>query len=338
MKAAVLNSIGHDLTMEEREIPVPGNNEVLIRQNFTGICYRDILTRDGFFPRVSLPIIPGHELSGIVESVGANVTHFKKGDRVASLIYLPCGHCRNCISGNENLCAFKKTLGEFLDGTYREYIAMDQRSLVKVPDGVPEELSTIAACVTGMATHALDTVAGISAEKKVLITGSGGGVGSHAIQIAKAYGAEVAAITSSEWKKEQLLKLGADHVIIASDNFSKDLKGIWPDGADIVMENTGSATFKESFRSLSFGGKMVVPGNLTPASPELPLGILILKGVTVAGSISSTRLDMEKALNMSKNGKIKPVIWDRILLKDVNSAMSDIKEKKNVGRVLIKFH
>ena len=337
MEAAVLNGIGKDLEVEEREIPTPDGNEILIKQQFTGICYRDILTKEGFFPRVSLPMIPGHELSGTIVEIGEDVEYFKKGDHVAGLIYVPCGHCENCISGNENLCAFKKTMGENIRGTYREYVTVNQRALVKVPQGVPEELATIAACVTGMATHALDSVAGISPGKRVLITGAGGGVGSHAIQIARAYGAEVTAVTSSQWKTEELYKLGADHVITASDTFSKDLKAIWAEGANIVMENTGSATFKESFRSLAFGGKMVVPGNLSPASPEIPLGILILKGNTVAGSISSTRNDMEKALLLSLKGKIKPVIWDRIDLKDVNTALKNIKEKKNVGRVLIKF-
>ncbi len=337
MKTAVIRETGKPVEIEEREEPKAGVGEVIIEQKFTGICYRDVLTRDGFFPRLSLPIVPGHEVSGIIKEVGEGVEYFKKGDRVSSLIYVPCGHCDNCISGNENLCQYKKTLGENLDGAYSKYVRISERSLVKVPDGVPEELSTIAACVTGMVIHALDTCGNIKEGKRVLITGAGGGVGAHAIQIAKAYGAEVMAVTSSEWKKEQLYKLGADHVISSGEGFSKKVKEIWNEGAQIALENTGDATFSEAFRSLSFGGRMVVVGNLKPASPGLPLGILILKGNSIFGSISSTRYDLERALNMSAKGKIHAVVSNEIKIEDVNEAFEDIKAKKNLGRVFIKF-
>ncbi len=337
MRTAVIKEIGKDLEIEDREIPKPGVDEVIVEQKFTGICYRDILTRDGFFPRLNLPIVPGHEVSGIIKEVGEGVDYFKKGDRVSSLIYIPCGHCENCISGRENLCQYKKTLGENIDGAYSRYVRISQRSLVKVPKDVPEELSSIAACVTGMVIHALDVVGGISEGKRVLITGAGGGVGSHAIQIAKAYGAEVMAVTSSEWKIENLYSLGADHVISAGDGFSKKVKEIWQEGAHISLENTGDATFIDSFRSLAFGGRMVVVGNLTPGAPKLPLGILILKGNSVHGSISSTRYDLERALDMSAKGKIKAVVSKTIPLNDVNIAFEEIKNKKNLGRVFIKF-
>ncbi|MGP6206475.1 zinc-binding dehydrogenase [Cuniculiplasma sp. SKW3] len=337
MKTTVIKEIGKSMEIEERNIPEPGVNDVIIEQKFTGICYRDILTRDGFFPRLNLPIVPGHEVSGIIREVGDGADYFKKGDRVSSLIYVPCGHCENCISGKENLCQYKKTLGENIDGAYSKFVKIDQRSLVKVPQSVPEELSTIAACVTGMVIHALDTVGGISEGKRVLITGAGGGVGSHSIQIAKAYGAEVMAVTSSEWKKEELYKLGADHVISAGEGFSKKVKEIWPEGSHISLENTGDATFTDSFRSLAFGGKMVVVGNLTPGAPKIPLGILILKGNSVQGSISSTRYDLERALEMSAKGKIKAVVSSTITIDEVNKAFEDIKNKKNLGKVFIKF-
>ena len=337
MKTSVIREIGKEMNIEEREIPHAGIGEVVIEQKFTGICYRDILTRDGFFPRLTLPIVPGHKITGIIREVGEGVEYFRMGGRVSSLIYVPCGHCENCISGRENLCQYKKTLGENIDGAYSRYVKINQRSLVKVPAGVPEELSTIAACVTGMVIHALDTAGGISEGRRVLITGAGGGVGSHAIQIARAYGAEVMAVTSSPWKKESLYDLGADHVIDAGEGFSKKVKEIWPEGAHISLENTGDATFSDSFRALSFGGRMVVVGNLKPAAPQLPIGILILKGNSIFGSISSTRYDLERALNMSMKGKIRAVVSKEVPIEEVNHAFEEIKERKNLGRVFIKF-
>ncbi len=338
MKAAVLNVIKQNLDVEEREVPTPNSNEVIIRQNKTGICYRDILTRDGFFPRLMTPIIPGHELSGVITEVGEAVYGFNKGDRVTSLIYEPCGRCRNCLSGNENLCEFKKTMGETIDGAYSSHVRINQKSLVKVPENVTDELAAISACVTGMIIHALEFAGGITEGSKVLITGAGGGVGTHAIQIAKAYGAEVLAVSSSEWKKDHLYKLGADNVLISStDGFSKKVKEIWPGGSDIALENTGDATFGDSFKSLGFGGRLVLVGNLNPTSVQLPLGIVILKGNVISGSISSTRNDVSRALEMERKGKIKPVISEEISINEVNEAFEKIKRRENLGRVFIKF-
>lgn len=337
MKAAVLNHINQNIDIEEREMPIPQDNEVIIEQKSTGICYRDVLTRDGFFPRLKTPIVPGHELSGTITETGSAVYGFSKGDRVTSLIYKPCGRCLNCQSGNENLCEFKQTLGENVDGAYSKFVKIDQRCLVKVPDNVGNELSAISACVTGMIVHALDRVGSISEGTRVLITGSGGGVGSHAIQIAKAYGAEVMAVTSSPWKKDALYNFGADHVIDAGDGFNRKVKEIWNEGANLVLENTGDATFKDSFRSMGFGGKMVIVGNLNPTSVQLPLGILILKGNAITGSISSTRSDVSKALAMSSKGKIKPAIAGKIPIEEVNEAFEQIKARKNLGRIFIEF-
>ena len=337
MKVAVVNKVGQNLDIEERGTPEPGANEVVLRQDLTGICYRDILTRDGFFPRLHTPIVPGHEVSGIIEKVGSGVEYFQVGDRVTSLIYVPCGHCYNCVSGNENLCTNKKTLGENIDGAYSKYVRLNQRSLVKVPKEVTSELAAISACVTGMLVNALKRVGGITEGSRVVITGAGGGVGTHAIQIAKAFGAEVTAVTSSQWKADSLYKLGADHVISSEGEFNKKVKEIWADGANISLENTGDATFNEAFRSLGFGGKMVVVGNLKPSSPPLQLGVLILKGNTISGNISSTRKDIMDALEMSAKKKIKAVVSEEISIDQINEAYERIKEKKNVGRVFIKF-
>ena len=335
MKAVYLKEFNSDLEIEEYEIPEPLPGYVTIEQDMTGVCYRDILESEGYFPRMKLPIIPGHEISGRIVSIGENVKGFNKGDRVSSLIYEPCGSCRNCLSGKENLCSKKKTYGENLNGSYTRRVNVSEKSLVKVPDGVKAELATIAACVTGMIYHALSTVGEMRFGTKVLITGAGGGVGSHAIQIAKVLGGEVIAATSSKWKAEALEKLGADNVVFSGEPFEKKVKEIWPEGADIVLENTGNYTFNSALRSLSFGGRIIVIGNLDPKPVELPLGLIILKGNRVEGTISSTREDVKKALELSRLGKIREVRHEMISMGSINEAFRDIKKKKNIGRVMI---
>lgn len=335
MKSAVLKELHSPMTVEDVEIDSPEGDEIIVKQNITGICYRDILTRDGFFPRVKLPIVPGHEIAGTIESVGPDVKNFKKGDRVSSLIYIPCGKCEFCLSGNENLCTHKRTFGELLNGGYSGLVKVSERSVVKVPSNVPDEGAAIAACVTGMVYHALVKVGNIKQGERVLVTGAGGGVGTHAIQIAKALGAEVIAETSSKWKEEALYKLGADHVVLAGDSFDKDVKKITGDGVHLALENVGIATFEKTLRSLRTHGRMVVVGNVTPDPVSLPLGLIILKGNSITGSISSTREDMKEALKMTSEGKIKPVIEKKIELDEINQAFEDIKNRKVVGRVMI---
>jgi acryloyl-coenzyme A reductase len=337
MKATQLKAIKTPLETVEVPVPEPGPEEVVIKQKMTGICYRDILTQDGYLPRVRLPIIPGHEISGIIVSAGVNVKNFRIGDRVASLIYEPCGKCEYCLSGRENLCRDKKTFGESIEGAYAPFVKVNERSLVKVPDGVSEEGSVIAACVTGMLYHALAVEGKIEPGQTVLITGAGGGIGAHAVEVSKALGAKVIAETSSEWKREKLLEIGADHVVSSRDDFEKDVKKITGQGVDLVLECVGIYTFSKALRSLKPGGRMVVVGNLVPDPVELPLGLIILKGNSVIGSISSTRSDISAVFDLELHGKLKPIIDRTVDLASVEDAYREIRSRKNIGRVLIKF-
>lgn len=336
MKASVLKELKAPLSVEEVEIPEVSGHDVLIRQTLTGICYRDILTQEGFFPRVATPIIPGHEISGIIEKVGDQVQDFKPGDRVASLIYTPCGECEFCKSGNENLCPSKKTFGEVVNGGYAPYVRASDRSLVNVPEGVGEAEASIAACVTGMVYNALKRVGGLQEGENVLISGAGGGVGTHAIQIAKALGAHVIAKTSSSWKTEKLYSLGAD-LVVTSDNFDKEIKSNLGDGVHLALESVGLPTFDRTLRSLRTGGRMVVIGNVDPTPVPLPLGLIILKGNRIMGSISSTREDMKAALQLSAEGRISAMVHRKIHLEDVDSAFGEMKSRMSLGRIMIEL-
>lgn len=337
MKAAVLDSIKAPLRVEDRPIPEPKPTEIIVRQRITGICYRDILEQDGFFPRAKFPVVPGHEITGIVTNVGSEVRGFRISDRVASLIYKPCGTCTYCMSGNENLCPNKVTYGENVDGSYAEYIAIDQKSAVKVPNGVGEYEAAIASCVTGMIVHAIRKIGDIKPGQKILITGAGGGVGSHAVEVSKLLGATVIAETSSPDKSEVLKSLGADHVVQFSERFDRKVRDIIPEGVDLALETTGNYTFEQALRSLKVGGGMIVVGNINPEPAKLPLGILILKGNSVTGSISSTRNDLGEALELAASGKFKAVIDKTYDIEDVNMAYSEIRSRKNTGKVFLKF-
>lgn len=335
MKAAVLREFNVLPGVEERDIPDAKGDEIVIRQTYTGICFRDIMTLHGKFPRVNLPLVPGHEVSGRIVRAGDNVKELKEGDRVSGLIYLPCGKCRFCLGGRENLCRGKRTLGEAVDGSYAPYVRMNQHSVVRVPPAVDEASAVIAACVTGMIIQALRNRARLSEGETVLVTGAGGGVGAHAVQVAKALGARVIAATSSQWKEERLHDLGAESVV-SSGNLSKPVKELTGgEGVDVVIETVGGPTFRESLRALNFGGRIALIGNVEASSVDLPLGYMILKGLEIIGSVSSTKANVEEALELSRRGAVKPVIDRRVALEQLADAYSAMEKRSTFGRVLI---
>ncbi|MGC8932269.1 MAG: zinc-binding dehydrogenase [Candidatus Methanodesulfokora sp.] len=331
MKSVVLEEIGK-ASLKDLDPPEPESGEVVIKQRFTGVCYRDILTVEGFFPRVKVPVILGHEIAG--EVWRSKSEKFKEGDIVASLTYIPCGSCDRCREGKENICRNRIAYGEDINGSYAEYIKVDERSLVKVPSGTPIEGAVIGACVTGMIIHAFE-IAGLKEGERVLVTGAGG-IGVHAVQIAKAYGAEVIAETSSEWKIDGLLRLGADHVV-CSKEFSSEVRKIAREGVDLVLEGVGQPTMDQSLKSVRWGGRIVVVGNVNVKPVELNLGSIILREVRIFGSIGATKSDLEKALYLTSKGRIKPVIHSVLPIEDFQRAHEIMRRKENFGRILLKF-
>lgn len=338
MRAALLEEIKKPLSIKEVSIEEIGPKEVLIEQEITGVCYRDILTRDGFFPKIKLPIIPGHEIAGRIVKVGGEVKDFKEGDFVASLIYIPCGECKYCKAGEENLCRNRKTYGEDVNGGYAKYVKAHVNSLVKVPSGVSKEAAVIASCVTGMLVHALKDRAKIKEGENVLITGAGGGVGIHAVQIAKAYNARVIALTSSEWKAKKIKEYGADEVLISKENVLEEIKRLTAnEGADVVIDTVGQPTFEISLRSTRWGGRLIVIGNVNVQPVNINLGFVILREVSILGNLSSTKKNVIEALNLTKEGKIKPVAHDIFDLSEVNYVFDLMKRKSSFGRVYLKI-
>lgn len=325
--------------VEEEDVPVPDkleDDQVLVKIDLTGICYRDILTVDGFFPNTRVPVTLGHEIAGKIVKKGKGVNTFSEGDKVASLIYQPCGRCEDCMQGRENLCRYKKTFGEELDGSYAEYIVVREGSLVKVPEKVDAAGAAISACVTGMLIHAFKR-AGIKAGERVMVTGAGGGVGIHAVQIAKAFGCRVIATTSSPWKIEKIKEYGADEVILNEGSFSQEVKRFTSGrGVDLVLESVGTPTIADSIRSLSWGGRLVVVGNVKPEPTQLMLGYIILRENSIIGSLSSTKKDVEEALMLTAEGKIKPVIHEILPLEKALEGHKTMREKNSFGRILLK--
>ncbi|MFN3804993.1 MAG: alcohol dehydrogenase catalytic domain-containing protein [Pyrobaculum sp.] len=299
MRAFLLRGFREPLGPVELERPRASAGRAVVRVLAAGVCYRDFLMWQGFFPKARLPIVPGHEFAGVVEEVGEGVVEFKPGDRVAGMMYEYCGQCEYCRSGREYLCKYRRVYGEDLPGAFAEYISTDVKSLARVPPTVPLEAASFAACVLSTVVRG---VRKLGPARQVLVTGAGGGVGIHAVQVAKAMGARVIAVTSAA-KAENVAKF-ADYVV-TERAFSEEVKKLG--GVDGAVEAVGSPTLEQTIRSLNWGGRVALIGNIDPQPAAVALGLLILKEIELLPVIQGGREDLEEALRLLATGAVRPV-------------------------------
>ncbi|MBI4240777.1 MAG: alcohol dehydrogenase catalytic domain-containing protein, partial [Candidatus Rokubacteria bacterium] len=219
MRAVVTPHPGDYDVMELREVPVPSlrPREVLVRNFASGVCFHDHLIRVGVMKRgITFPLILGHEGAGIVEAIGPEVHSLKPGERVACTQWTEaCGMCRFCRTNREPLCAERKLFGHDRDGTYAEFFKIQADSLLRLPAEIPFEEGAILSCAIGTVLAAIRDVGRTQAGERLLVTGAGGGLGVHAIQVGKLCGAVVIAETSSVEKVPLIRQLGADEVVVS---------------------------------------------------------------------------------------------------------------------------
>lgn len=332
MKAVILPGYKKGYKVEELEEPKIGKDEVLVKVNKAALCYRDLLQIEGFYPKSKYPLILGHEMVGIIEKVGEDVKEFKEGDRVTSMLFVPDWSCEYCKGSEEVYCKNRLIYAQELDGFFAEKAKLKANSLVSVPDGVSDDGAVIVPCVAAMVYRGLRK-AGLKTGELVLVTGASGGVGIHAIQVAKALGAKVIGVTSNE-NKAKIVSKFADYTIVGN-KFSDEAKKIGD--ISIVIENTGTFTLEESLKCVRTGGKIIQIGNLDPSVTfNLRLGYLILKDISLMGHIGANKKDIEFTLNLVKEGKIRPVIGGEVSLEEFDKALELIKDKNRYGKILIK--
>ena len=237
MKALVVKEFGGPLILEDVPVPRPGPDDALIRVKACAVDQFDLTIRDGKFPTAKAPIILGHEIAGVVEAVGANVDTVLPGDRVTSTLYLTCGKCRYCLTGRETICAdFKGYVGIHTPGAYAEYTTIPAVNLVKLPESISFPEGSVIANAIGTPYHALTKRARLQPGEHVIVTGAGGGVGIHAIQLAKMMGAFVMGVDIGE-KLSLACDLGADVIFDASAGDFSETARTWTngEGAEVVL-------------------------------------------------------------------------------------------------------
>lgn len=336
MRAVVIPEVGR-IEVSDWPEPTAGPGQVLLRVAACGVCHRDLIDRDGKYPFMRRPVVTGHELAGTVEALGAGVDGFAVGDRVAVVHRAPCGACAACRAGEETRCLGSPvSYGITADGGYAERAAVWASSLVRVPDEVELAAASFLHCTAAVALRALRKHARLGAGETVVVTGASGGVGVHAVQVARILGARVIAVTSSPEKVAPLGALGADEVVLARDaHWYKEVQARTGGGAQVALELVGAPTFNGSLRALGFGGRLALVGNVTTERVEVNPGYLIVREIAVSGSASATRAELAEVLGWVQAGRLRPVIAARRPLAEAGAAQAALAGKRIFGRQIL---
>lgn len=344
MKAIVVTETGgpEALVLETVPDPVPGPNDVVVQVAACGVCFHDVVTRNGVLKAgVQTPFIPGHEVSGTVAALGRDVTGLAIGDRVATTQRSHiCGTCRYCRSEREPLCRDAVFMGDAgLNGGYAEYVAVGADTVAQVPDEVDLEGAAIAACAIGTMLHAIRAVGRVRIGERVLVTGAGGGLGIHGTQLARSAGAFVIGQTTSASKADAIRKAGAHAVIVSARgaDFSADVRQVTGgEGVDVALDTVGTPVFHPTRRSIAAGGRWVLIGQLTGEFVSFNPAQLFLRSISMLSATSTTRDELADLLGMIGQGSVTPVIAEKLPLAEAARAHSALEGGQTLGRLLLR--
>ena len=340
MKALVLERPGPQTRMALREMPTPqvSRDQVLVQVEACGLCYHDVLVMRGVLRRgVKQDLVLGHEISGTVAAVGPDVHGLAVGDHVASIQTDACGACARCIAGLEHRCTYGRGIGHSMDGGFAEYVSLRASSLVRLPPELDLESACLLGCPMGVVQRAITKVGKVRPGENVLVTGAGGGLGSHAVQLTKAAGAQVYAVTRTEPKSAALEALGADQVVCSSADLdhSELVLALTEDaGVDVAFDTVGSATFDSTFRCLGQYGRCVLLGEVAVERVPVALAEIIFRDAAILGSSGAGRDDLRSALELVQQGKVRPVVASRFPLEQWQEACEVMASGAHVGRLL----
>lgn len=345
MRAMVLHHLGGSVTLEEVDKPRAGPCDALVRVRATGVGLTVIIMKNTPGLVTGYPRILGHEVAGEVVDVGSEVRNVRNGERVVCHFYLTCKVCRFCRSGRETLCEnFGGYVGMACDGGYAEYMRVPALNLCPLPKGVPFGEASIISDAVATPLHACKTEAQVWPGDDILIVGAGGGVGIHAVQMAKLCGGRVLAADLSMEKLELAKKLGADEIIDCKEtNLSREAKRLTDGkGVDAVLDFVASSeTLEASLESLGTGGRLVILGYRPPevfrVKPTFrvdPLFVLS-KGIEIHGSRYVSMAELIEAVEIVKQGKIKPIVTQTFPLEEAEKVHQLLQENRITGRAAL---
>ena len=341
MKALFVKEAGPEPVLEVTEIPDPNAREghVVVRVEAAGLCGHDVAIMTGLLRRgVDPEVVLGHEISGRVADVGSGVSGLSVGDAVVGSLTTFCGECDRCGSGQDYRCRVGMGIGHGVNGGFAEYVSLPAQSVTRVPDGVDLVGASLLACPIGVCVRAIQSVGGISPGEVALVTGAGGGLGVHAVQVASALGAQVFAATSSVEKMDALERYAPGGVILGDElDFSELVLAFTEDeGANVVIDTVGSSTFDSSLRSLAQYGRMVLLGEVEGGRARISLTNIMFRDASIRGSTGASLGDIAMAIELASGGQVEPVVHASFTLEEASMAIQMVRDKQALGRVVLR--
>lgn len=336
MHAAVVKEFGAPLSVEEYPLPTPGPGQALIKLISSGVCHTDLHAAEGDWPvKPSPPFVPGHEGVGDVVALGEGVTSLAVGDRVGNAwLWSACGDCEYCRTGWETLCESQQNGGYSVDGSFGEYMLVDAEFAPRIPEGAdPVEIAPV--LCAGVTVYKGLKMTEARPGQWVVISGIGG-LGHIAVQYAVAMGLRVAAVDIAEDKLALARKHGAEITVNAMAEDPVEAIQAQTGGVHgVLVTAVHPAAFGQAIGMTRRGGTIVFNG-LPPGDFPAPIFDVVLKGLTIRGSIVGTRQDMEEAIDFYARGLIHPTVSTRSL-GEINEVLDEMRGGKIDGRVVIKY-
>ncbi|WP_373426971.1 alcohol dehydrogenase AdhP [Microbacterium sp. SORGH_AS_0888] len=336
MRAAVVVAHDKPLVVTDVPIPQPGPGQALVKVITSGVCHTDLHAARGDWPVApKADLIPGHEGYGEVIALGEGVTTLSVGDRVGNAwLWSACGVCEFCRTGWETLCPEQQNGGYSVDGSFGEYMLVDEKFAARIPEGAdPVEVAPV--LCAGVTVYKGLKMTGVRPGEWVVISGVGG-LGHIAVQYARAMGMRVAAVDIAPDKLELARKHGAEVTVDASRQ----------DPAAAIQEQTGGAhgVLVTAVHPKAFGqalgmarrGATIVFNGLPPGDFPANIFDIVLRAITIRGSIVGTRQDMIEALDFYARGEIHPTVSVESI-DDINDIFERMEHGKIDGRIVMKY-
>ena len=346
MKALVLRAPNAPFELCNVPDPTPGPGEAVARVLACGSGLTIQHIKAGRV-KVPFPRIIGHEITGEIVALGAGASGVAVGDAVTAYYYLNCGHCRNCLSQFEPLCEnLAGQIGRECDGGYAEYIALPERNVVPIPDGVSDVEAAVASDAIATPYHACHEEARVGPGDSVLIIGAGGGVGIHMVQMARLCGGRVLAADIGDDKLALAKQWGADEVIDArSGDLAKQVMALTDGrGANACIDIVGNKQSLEAgLQSLAMLGRLVIigakPKSVYKDDPSFSIdpGYFLHRGLELHSSRYVNAAEIAQTLELVRRKRITPVITRTFALEEVETAHELIRNNQTTGRIALVF-
>jgi D-arabinose 1-dehydrogenase-like Zn-dependent alcohol dehydrogenase len=333
MRAAVINAPNAEVRIEERDTPSPSRGEVLIRVHACGVCHGDLMLQMGQFPFARYPVVPGHEIAGVIEEVGEDVSELRPGNRVGlSALFSSCGYCKQCLGGDESLCSQMQFTGVTQDGGYQQFMLAPAAYVAPLPDRLDFVEAAPLMCA-GLTVFSGLRHAGFEPGKKVAVIGLGG-LGHLGVLVVRAMDGRVAVLSTSADKEDEARELGAELFINVKTELASEALHAWEGGADIILATPPAAEpMVAAFPGLALNGTMVVLGAPPNDIAVSPMD-LIMGRRRLMGSPAGSRKELRDILDLAATHGVRARVTS-MPLEDAGKALKQMHKGNIRGRVVL---